>query len=228
MKIVLLSDIHSNSFYLSQLEENIKKEKADMIFFLGDAIGYYDNPNYVLDWLQKIDANCIKGNHEKYFLDEINYDKNQEKIYRVKENKKDITSSNRNFVKSWSDTLSMKIANKNFLFVHSDINSSEKHIYDVSSIDKELLIQYDFFIFGHTHIPLIQYHYGCCIINPGSIGQPRDYTQQSSYVVLNLNSLDITLKKTFVDVNSFCNSLNKKMYDKKVIDILKRKKNEKN
>lgn len=226
MKLVFISDIHSNSAYLSTIQKQIEDEEADMIFFLGDAIGYYDNPNYILDWLREINVKCIKGNHEKYFLDELNYDKKLENLYRVLENKKNITTINRKFINTWSDTLDLTIDKRRFLLVHGDIESSENHIYDIGSIDKEFLKVYDYYVFGHTHIPLVQYSYGCCIINPGSIGQPRDYTQQVSYVVVDTSSLEVIIKKTLVDVEHFCEQLSLKSYDEKMINILKRANNE--
>ncbi len=225
MKIVFISDIHSNSNYLSFIKKNIEFENADKIFFLGDAIGYYDNPNYVLDWLREIGANCIKGNHEKYFLGEIKYNENHENLYRIKENRKNITDTNRKFINSWSDTLDIVIDGKKFLMVHGDKDSSENYIYDSDLIDDEVINKYDYYIYGHTHIPLIKYYKGCCIINPGSIGQPRDYTKQASYIIMDSVNLEITIKKLNVDVEDYCNHLKKKFYDEKVINILKRENN---
>ncbi|PUE63767.1 metallophosphoesterase family protein [Arcobacter caeni] len=222
MKLVFISDIHSNSNYLSTVQKQIEDEKADMIFFLGDAIGYYDNPNYVLDWLRNINAHCIKGNHEKYFLDEINYDKKLENIYLVEINKQKITDENKDFINKWSEILDIVIDKKRFLMVHGDVESSENHIYNTESIDKDLFKKYDYYVFGHTHIPLVQYNYGCCVLNPGSIGQPRDYTKQSSYIVVDTNTQDVTIKKIKVKYEKYCQELELKFYDKKVIDILKR------
>lgn len=228
MKIIFISDIHSNWHYLSQVKEFIQEERADLIYFCGDAIGYYDNPNEVLRWLEHIKAICIKGNHEKYFLNEIEYENNLENIYLTQYNKNIISNENFNFVKSWSDILDFTIDNKRFLIVHGDSNSSENHIYDIKNIDKEILTKYDYYIYGHTHIPLIQYHYGCCIINPGSMGQPRDYTGLPSYVVLNLETNEISIKKIKVESDSYISYLEDKSYNGKVINILKKKKNEHN
>lgn len=224
MKLVFISDIHSNSNYLSTIQKQIEEEKADMLFFLGDAIGYYDNPNYILDWLRNINAHCIKGNHEKYFLDELDYDKKLENIYLVKNNKKNISETNKEFINKWPETLDIIIDQKRFLMVHGDIESSENHTYDINTINKELFEKYDYYVFAHTHIPLVQYSYGCCIINPGSIGQPRDYTKQSSYIVVDTNTQDITIKKVNLNYEEYCQKLELKSYDKKVVDILKRTK----
>jgi len=228
MKIIFISDIHSNWNYLSQIKSLIEEENADKIYFLGDAIGYYDEPNKTLDWLQDINAICIKGNHEKYFLDELKYDITLNDIYQVSVNKDVITLKNRDFVTTWDDYIEITICSKKFLIVHGDINSSEKHIYNINDIDKETLRKYDFYVYGHTHIPLIQYNYGCCIINPGSIGQPRDYTSLPSYVVVNLDTNEMIIKKVNIKKDVYMRKLEKNGFNKKVIEILKRDKNGKN
>ncbi|MDN5096029.1 metallophosphoesterase family protein [Aliarcobacter butzleri] len=224
MKIIFLSDIHSNWNYLSQVKSFIESEKADFIYFLGDAIGYYDEPNEVLNWLKEISAFCIKGNHEKYFLDELMCDSKLDNIYQVSTNKNIITSENKEFISKWKDKLEVMICGKKFLIVHGDFNSSENHIYDVTKIDEKILKQYDYYIYAHTHIPLIQYTYGCCVINPGSIGQPRDYTEMPSFVTVDLSKNEVKIKKIEVEKDRYLLNLEEKIFDQKVINILKRNK----
>jgi len=229
MKLLIISDIHSNSYYLNRIKDYIEGEKADVIYFIGDAIGIYDDPNSVLNWLKSINAICIKGNHEKYFLDEIKYKPEMEGIYLVREHRAKISDENTEFIKSWSDKIEATIQDKSFLFVHGDINSSENHIYTPSiELDDNILKKYDYYIYGNTHIPLIQYHYGCCIINPGSIGQPRDYTATPSYVVINLDLGETVIRKIPVKPDDYIKHLEGKLFNKEVINILKRKVNEKN
>ncbi len=228
MKVVFLSDIHSNWNYLSQITNLIEEEKADLIYFLGDAIGYYDEPNKTLDWLRNNKVICIKGNHEQYFLDELKYDTKLDGIYQVTINKNLITMQNRDYVSNWKDYLEATICSKKFLIVHGDISNSEKHIYDVNEIDKNILKEYDFYVYGHTHIPFIKYSYGCCIINPGSIGQPRDYTSLPSYAVVNLGTNEVTIKKAHIKNDIYTTQLEQNGFDKKVIEILKRDKYGKN
>lgn len=222
MKILILSDIHSNWNYLSQLIPSIEAQKVDQIFFLGDSIGYYNEPNNVLDWLRSKDAKCIKGNHEQYFLNEIDYVDAYEDMYRVKENRVRVSALNKKFIESWSSSLDIKLNGQKFLMVHGEIENSEKYMYECSDLDKKILKKYDFYVYGHTHVPMIQYHYGCCIINPGSIGQPRDYTQQPSYVIIDLDEMEVTIKKYSVDSKNYIDYLRANNYSDKVVDILTR------
>ena len=46
---------------------------------------------------------------------------------------------------------------------------------------------FDYYLYGHTHRCNVQYHYGTCLLNPGSVGQPRDYNASPSYAVIDLS-----------------------------------------
>jgi putative phosphoesterase len=222
MKIIFLSDIHANWFYLSKIIPLIEFEEPDFIFFLGDAIGYYENPEKVLTWLREVNAFCIKGNHEQYSLGEIQYCSTNEKLYKVQEHKNKLSDTNIKFIQSWTNKLQIEIEGKKFLMVHGAQDNSEKYVYTCSDIDKSILRKYDYYVYGHTHIPLIQYYFGCCVINPGSIGQPRDYTSKPSFVLLNLDTSEVSIKKISVNTKSYIQYLHQKNYDERVINILTR------
>jgi len=222
VKIICLSDIHANWNYLSQVIPFIEAEKAEKLFFLGDAIGYYDEPDKVINWLRVNNVQCIKGNHEQYFLNELQYESKREDIYRVRDNQEHISSVNKAFINTWMDKLELVIEGKKFLLMHGEEENSEKYVYQCSNLNEELLKEYDYYVYGHTHIPLVQYHYGCCVINPGSIGQPRDYTTKPSYVVVDLERSEVVIKKFSVDVKSYTQHLQDHDYCEKVVNILTR------
>lgn len=225
MRILFLSDIHSNWYYLEQISDVIREENYDLLYFLGDAIGYYDQPNEVLDWLKSMNAICIKGNHEQYFLNELPFDPKLSDIYQVETNKKTITYQNKEFIRSWKDTIETTIKGKKFLIMHGDVDSSEVRTYNSNEIDTNILKKYDFYVYGHTHLPLIHYSYGCCIVNPGSIGQPRDFTNLASYAIVDLNTNETSLKKIHTDNKVYLEKLARNKFDMKVIQALTKDRN---
>jgi len=220
MRIVFISDIHANWNYLAQVIPLL--EKDDKIFFLGDSIGYYDEPDKVVTWLNSVNAQCIKGNHEEYLLGELDYDDKYEDIYKVKKSKEEVSAENITFIETWPNKLEFEIAGKRFLMVHGEEDNSEKYMYNSSDLDSNILKKYDYYVYGHTHIPLIHYYYGCCVINPGSIGQPRDYTAEPSFAVVDLETFEVTIKKISVDIKTYNQYLKANGYDEKVINILTR------
>jgi putative phosphoesterase len=63
------------------------------------------------------------------------------------------------------------------------------HLYRPRLLDYSLLYEYgreqkcDAFLFGHTHIPYAEQHYGCLFLNPGSISYPRSSTGKTYMTV---------------------------------------------
>ena len=61
MRYLILSDIHANYIALDAVLKDAKHKRWDSVLFLGDAVGYYTQPNQVLDTLRDLEPeNCTK------------------------------------------------------------------------------------------------------------------------------------------------------------------------
>jgi putative phosphoesterase len=224
-RIAFISDIHSNLTYLEKVLDKIDQDNVDRIYCLGDMIGYYDKPNEVIDLIIKKNISCIKGNHEKYILDVLNYNIENENIYRIKKQKKIITKIHLEFLNNLPDNIQFSLCGKKFYLTHSLPNDCLAYLDDLKKLDKNFISQLDYYCYGHTHIPLITYKYGACIINPGSIGQPRDFSMKPSYAIVDVVNELSNLNKVNVDYKSYSEILSNKNYSVKSINILKKYKN---
>ena len=63
-RIAILSDIHANLEALEAVLADLEKQKAAKIYCLGDIIGYGPSPREVVDIVQAVAAETVKGNHE--------------------------------------------------------------------------------------------------------------------------------------------------------------------
>lgn len=222
MRIALVSDIHGNRFYLDSVGAQLKARKVDVIYCLGDLVGYYDAPGEVIDWCLDNGVICIKGNHEKYLLNEITPDPQKLPLYRTELQRQDLSDKQIRFLESLPDEIEATHAGKSFYLTHSLPGNCIDYLFDVATLDKDFLLKFDYYCFGHTHIPMIRYHFGTAVINPGSVGQPRDYSRQPSYAILDLESNEVSLHKLTVDYKTYCKSLSDKNFDPKMIAVLTR------
>ncbi len=78
MKLLVISDIHSNIDGLEALWQNV--QGADEIWCIGDVVDYGPFPAEVIDWLQEKQAVCVRGNHDEKVC----------KAYRRKETGSDV------------------------------------------------------------------------------------------------------------------------------------------
>lgn len=225
MKIALISDIHSNFNYLEQVMLQIERMQVNEIYCLGDIVGYYDNPNKVIELLINKKVQCIKGNHEKYLLGQIGYKVEKEEILRVNEQKNILNKNNLEFITNLPDFIKKIINGKVLYFTHSLPDDTTSYIRSKSDLDIINFNNSDYYCFGHTHIPMITYHYGVSILNPGSIGQPRDYTRMPSFIVFNPEKNICELHKVNISISSYTLRLHNLNFPKKLIDILHRRPN---
>ncbi|PHR58529.1 MAG: hypothetical protein COA44_03565 [Arcobacter sp.] len=223
MKIALISDIHANAFYFKSVLVNIKNENVDKIICLGDLVGYYDEPNEVIDLCRNNNIMCLEGNHEEYTLETKVYAKEKEELYRIKVHNKILTKRNRKFIEELPKEILLEDEGVSVYCTHALPQNSSKYIYNPNDIEDVHLRGYDYYCSGHTHIPYIHYKYGTCLVNPGSVGQPRDYTTLPSYAIINLKEKSVSIKKVEVDVNAYMKHLEKIKLHLSLRDILVRK-----
>src|SRR5262245_53673954 len=136
MRIALVSDIHGNRFYLDSVGEQLKAQKVDIIYCLGDLVGYYDAPGDVIDWCIENGVNCVKGNHEKYLLNEITPDPQKLPLYRTDLQRQALSEKHLQFLRSLPDEIEATHAGKTFYLTHSLPGNCTTYLFDIQQLDK--------------------------------------------------------------------------------------------
>ena len=203
MNIAILADIHANSLALDAVYKDLELSKCEAILVLGDLVGYYYSPCYVVDKI-KNDSRCvvIKGNHEKLLLRAIT-DKNfadrchQKYGSGLNVAMKTLSNDQLDWIKELPESKAVEIGGLKLGLYHGSERHIDEYIYpDV--FEKRLgriAPESDFLFFGHTHYPVVFPRNDCVIVNPGSVGQPRDIGSVASYVILNTENLSIVNKR---------------------------------
>ncbi len=203
MKIAILSDIHSNIFALDNVLFDLRSKGIEKILVAGDLIGYYYWPNQVISKLME-DPNiiCISGNHEDILKKTLDNDEDA-KIYKKKYGsgfeicKRELSISQLNWLLSLPKTLTLTFEEVSFFLSHGSLTTSDDYIYPDSkgTLLDDNYSEETFTIFGNTHYPFIRMHKNKYLINPGSVGQPRDVSSLSSYVVINTENMSIQFNR---------------------------------
>lgn len=182
MKIAILSDIHGNIYAFKEVIKQMKKQNIDIVFSLGDQLGYYFDVVEVFSELKKWNHHIIAGNHERIFLKFLE----ENSDYRD-----NITAKyggcylkyERQFSKELIEEIAgipneklVEIDGYKFLLCHGSPVDKDQYIYP--DTDKELLSKCDsnisdFVFMGHTHYPMIYTGENTTLINVGSVGQAR-------------------------------------------------------
>ncbi len=204
MKYAIISDIHSNIEAFSAVLNKLENLAVDQIICLGDIVGYGPNPNECVEIIRENNITCIIGNHDRAacgMTDPENFNPSAKEA--ILWTKNTINQANSEFLRNLPSTKQYD----NFLAVHGAISDPDKYLFNVSDTEEEfpLLARQKIGFFGHTHIQTyFTYSDGVItqsknsevvikeplkyLINPGSVGQPRDRDPRASFLVYEVHN----------------------------------------
>lgn len=197
MKYGIISDIHGNlEAFLAVISCLLD---VDKIIVLGDIVGYGPMPNECCEEVRRLKAIVIAGNHDLAAISrkDIKWF-NPFARQAIEWTQKALTLEN----KEWLGSLPLKYQLNNLIFVHGSLrNYTDEYIFKESEAlgSIALLNNNELLFVGHTHVPSffflkdnVTYAKRLLedevvnvssrnIINPGSVGQPRDFIEKASF-----------------------------------------------
>ena len=210
MKIALFSDIHANLPALQAVLADIDRRNPDLIYCLGDLVGYAPYPNEVINEIRQRKIPTIAGNYDEGIglaSDECGC------AYKTPEEKSNgaisiaytnnlVELEERAFLKNLPRHFALDFEFNGekfkFLMVHGSPRKINEYLFE--DRDEKSLMRImefghaDIMAFGHTHKPyhrILQNTEGGTFrhaINIGSVGKPKDGDNRACYVILDINS----------------------------------------
>jgi len=208
LKIAFFSDIHGN---LPALEIAVKKSgKVDGYYILGDVVNYGPWSNECVQMLETL-PNCIKilGNHEDYFIN----GKCESENYLANEFFNHCYADF-NLV-STIQAYKKEAQFKDFICTHT---IEDKYIFQ--DTDLKLVNNY---IIGHSHRQYKIDRNGFTLINPGSVGQNRQYINEINFLTYNTTIENLDFQSVLYDVDVVINQMEKMKYPKVCLDYYRSK-----
>jgi diadenosine tetraphosphatase ApaH/serine/threonine PP2A family protein phosphatase len=218
MQYAILSDVHSNIEALEAVLAELKNRGVSEILCLGDTVGYGANPNECCNLIREFSECAILGNHDAGSIGLTNLSHFHSLAKEV------CIWTSRNLSEDnilWLKTLPFQKNYNSSLLSHS-APSTPEHWHYVSSMNDAInefpACQHICFV-GHTHVPVTftkidtkykiitntkfsinpEYSY---IINPGSVGQPRDRNIKSSFAVYDDEIGEIEIVRISYDIDA--------------------------
>lgn len=224
MRYLILSDIHGNW----QALDAVLADAAgayDRILNLGDFVGYGGSPNAILDWARLSPSVNIRGNHDRVAcglssLDWFNDYAQAAAIWTIE----NLTDANRDWLRAlpggplpWED----------FALLHGSPLDEDEYV-TTAQAAREALEYLESFVgfFGHTHVQggfaqrgarmltiprvrdskkveVFEWNPGMrCLINPGSVGQPRDQDPRAAYALYESGNTWVEYRRVLYDIRA--------------------------
>jgi putative phosphoesterase len=176
MRYVLFSDIHGNYDALAAMIDELSNEKIDGYLFCGDLVGYYYSVFEIIDLFKKLpNFYAVKGNHDALYIEALlSNQKQQDAIKQFGSSYEILYYEVSDYLSTIPEIITKTFGNFTVTMIHGSPNDPlYGRIYPDTALDVSKQVC-DFLLLGHTHYQLSRYYSNCKLINPGSLGQPRD------------------------------------------------------
>lgn len=218
MKYAILGDIHANLEALTVVLKDAKDQGITKFISMGDVVGYGASPSECLDILMDLDCEIVQGNHDFYAACDTPIDRFTSAAARtVIWTRTQLSPEHRTFLANLPLVKTMG----NVTICHSSLWHPEdwNYVIDHESAGRSLSQQESQICFvGHTHVPrlfqsndeLKMWTYESFtlkddhkyLINPGSVGQPRDENPLTGYAILDLEANSVRLRRLAYDIKT--------------------------
>jgi putative phosphoesterase len=225
MKILVISDLHAN---WPALEAVLSAESFDRLFVIGDLVSYGPHPRDVVEYARAHAALVVRGNHDNALALGVDC--------RCAPSSKPLAEATRAVHRTllspeqqqWLGRLpftasvvedghafyAVHASPRNHLFRYTLIpTASDDHVRkQVSNV------RADYVLLGHTHFPMLRRAGRPLVMNPGSVGQPRDGDPRAAYAVIEDGV--VTLKRARYDVERTVGDLKRLPLEATIVDRL--------
>ncbi|GAB7008563.1 metallophosphoesterase family protein [Halorubrum trueperi] len=200
MKVGLISDVHAN---LSALEAVLNDMPAvDRIVCAGDVIGYNPWPGECVERVRDVASATVRGNHDRMVETPERYRANRMAEAGLEHAKASLSDDQLGWLRRLPR--SAEIAGGRYLLVHSHPAPEREDAYvrpeEFSTLDR-YMDEYDGIVLGHTHVQGARSVGDGEVVNPGSVGQPRDGDPDAAYAVLDTATGAVDLRRVGYDVD---------------------------
>lgn len=238
MRYLILSDIHANWEALDAALDDATG-RYDAIVCLGDLVGYGADPNRVTDWVRANAKMTIRGNHDRVCTSDESLDAfNPIAAQAAWWTQNALTATNR----EWLHNLPRGPVKVNgFDLVHGAPLDEDRYLVGLDDVLAEVdYLSTRLTFFGHTHVqggfevkkrqirrvPKISNNAdegvlefdpdALYLVNPGSVGQPRDRDPRAAYALYDTEETWVTYRRVEYDVEE----AQRKIRDARLPDLL--------
>jgi predicted phosphodiesterase len=206
MRIGVISDIHGNLHALSAVLAALGDERPDAIWCLGDLVGYGPRPNECTTTVARSAKICLVGNHDLGVLGRLSLDDfSRDAAAAARWSKEVLSDEARKYLQGRKTNTK---ANRTELYHASPRDPVWEYVLSEEAARAALRVtSAPLVLVGHSHVALgftladgeldgslapegteIDLGSGRWLLNPGSVGQPRDHDPRAAFLVLDFDA----------------------------------------
>jgi diadenosine tetraphosphatase ApaH/serine/threonine PP2A family protein phosphatase len=203
--VAVISDVHANWHALEAVLEEVDREEPDELWCLGDLVGYGPRPNPCCAAVERRAALCLAGNHDLGVLGTIELDEFAgDAAVAARWTRGVLAEGSRSFLEAVSPSGTREGVE---LFHASPRDPVWEYVLSAEAARAAFeLTEAPLVLVGHSHVPLaitlngvldgglapggteVELGPGRRLLNPGSVGQPRDGDPRAAWLLLDFEA----------------------------------------
>lgn len=197
MEVVVISDVHANRVALEAVLSDAGD--PDRVVCAGDVVGYNPWPAACVDVLRERDVPTISGNHDRMLTSGRNFGANPMAQAGIRHARSDLNDVQR----GWLERLPTErtLFDGRLKLVHGHPDAPDRYTYP-EAFGPHLLGDETVLVMGHTHVQHAEAYDEGLVVNPGSVGQPRDDDPRAAYAVVDLDEPSADLHRVEYDIEA--------------------------
>ena len=219
MNVLVLADIHSNWPALAAIPEPF-----DVCLFVGDLVDYGTDPIRCIDWVRRHATVSVRGNHDHAVAQHIPVKKDKG-LHRLAAatrplHWKLLTPLHMKYLTRLPVTRRITVDGKRFYLVHATPRDPfDEYLRDDREAWEARLqgVDADFVLVGHSHMPFCLELDRLTVINPGSVGQPRDGDPRCAYALIENGRIE--LRRVQYDIDATLKHMRDSGIDADTVDL---------
>lgn len=195
MQVGIVSDIHANRIALREVLADMPD--VDAVVCAGDVVGYNPWPAACLETIRKREIPTVKGNHDRVVAAGTGFGGNGMADAGARYAHEVLDEDQL----AWLGRLPTEwhCFDGRVKVVHGHPEDPDRYTYP-GLFSADLLGEEDVLVMGHTHVQDHERYEEGVVLNPGSVGQPRDGDPRAAYSVVDLDTLTVEEHRIEYDI----------------------------
>ncbi|WP_256295803.1 metallophosphoesterase family protein [Haloarchaeobius salinus] len=195
MRFGVISDVHANAVALRAVLDDMPR--VDGLLCAGDVVGYGPSPGECVDELAGRDVACVSGNHDRAVVTDTAFRFNDMARAGVEYAREQLTDAQLSWL---ADLPTERREHDGYVkLVHGHPDDPD-HYTRPHEFSPDLLRGEAVLVMGHTHVQHHERHDEGIVMNPGSVGQPRDSDPRAAYAVLDMDDGTVEERRVEYDI----------------------------
>lgn len=197
MLLGVISDVHANRVALDAVLDDMPR--VDGLVCAGDVVGYNPWPADCVAAIRERDVPTVMGNHDRAVASGTAFRFNDMARAGVEHARDELDEGALEWLSDLPDD--RVVADGRVKLVHGHPDDPDRYTYP-GEFAPSFLGSEDALVMGHTHVQSHAAYEEGIVMNPGSVGQPRDGDPRAAYALLDLDEMTVEERRVDYDIEA--------------------------